>query len=109
MHEYHITQSLLQTALDKATLQDGEQIERLHIALDPDSTYLADAIRFYFEQLAQNTAATGAQLEFDTAAAGEQIRLTSIDIGVASPTITDPRSGNSLGAKTHEDSGSVFL
>ena len=84
MHEFHMTQTLLQTALTSAKLQDGEQIERLHIALDPDSRYLADAIRFYFEQLAQHTAAAGAQLEFDTAAAGEQIRLTSIDIGVRS-------------------------
>jgi Zn finger protein HypA/HybF involved in hydrogenase expression len=82
MHEFHLTQTLLQTALDKATLQDSEQIERLHIALDPDSTYLADAIRFYFEQLAQNTAAADAQLEFNTTTVSEQIRLTSIDIGL---------------------------
>jgi len=55
MHEYSITERLFQLALEQADLEEGEQIQRLHIELDPNSGYAPDAIRFYFEHLAEGS------------------------------------------------------
>ena len=80
MHEFGITERLFQIALDQADLQDGERIRRLQITLDPDSGYVPDAIRFYFEQLAQGTPAEGAALDFDLSAEPRHIALNTLEI-----------------------------
>ena len=80
MHEYSITERLFHVAMDQAQLRDGERLHRLHIALDPQSGYLPDAIRFYFEQLARGSAAEGAELAFDLVEQPQHIRLTSLDV-----------------------------
>lgn len=80
MHEFDTTEQLFQLALTKAELQEGERIRRLQIALDPDSGYAPDAIRFYFEQLAQGTAAEGAELNFELTPMSRTITLQQIEI-----------------------------
>ena len=90
MHEYNATQHLLQLALEQADLRDGEQIERLHIVLDPNGGYTPDAIRFYFEQLSQGTGAAGADLAFRLTPHPQQIQLLSIDVGDGPVVQTEP-------------------
>ena len=80
MHEYLITERLLNIALENARVAPGERISRLKINLDPDAGYTPDSIRFYFEQLAQNTAAAGAELLFDQAPSPQQIQLLTVEV-----------------------------
>jgi len=79
MHEFGITERLLHVAISQADLRQGETIQRLNIALDPHSGYAPDAIRFYFEQIAQNTPAEGAELAFTMADQPGRLRLTFAD------------------------------
>lgn len=80
MHEYLITERLLNIALENARVAPGERISRLKINLDPDAGYTPDSIRFYFEQLAQNTAADGAELLFEQAPAPQHIQLLTVEV-----------------------------
>ena len=80
MHEYLITERLLNIALENAHVSPGERISRLKINLDPDAGYTPDSIRFYFEQLAQNTAADGAELVFDQAPSTQHIQLVTVEV-----------------------------
>ncbi|MEZ4735416.1 MAG: pyruvate:ferredoxin (flavodoxin) oxidoreductase [Caldilineaceae bacterium] len=80
MHEYLITERLLTVALENAQVAAGERIGRLNINLDPDAGYTPDAIRFYFEQLAQNTPADGAELVFTMTSSPQHIQLQSVEI-----------------------------
>jgi acylphosphatase/Zn finger protein HypA/HybF involved in hydrogenase expression len=84
MHEFNVTERLFQVALTQADLHDGERIRRLHINLDPDSGYAPEAIRFYFEQLAQNTPAEGAELAFELRPQPEHIVLHQLEIEAVS-------------------------
>ena len=90
MHEYDITEQLFHVAMEQAQLQDGERLQRLYVTLDPQSGYVPDAIRFYFEQLAAGTAADGAELLFELVEQPQHIRLTTLDItGDIADDITD--------------------
>jgi acylphosphatase/Zn finger protein HypA/HybF involved in hydrogenase expression len=84
MHEFSVTERLFQIALTQADLRGGERIRRLHINLDPDSGYTPEAIRFYFEQLAQNTPAEGAELAFELGPQPEHIALHQLEIDTVS-------------------------
>ena len=90
MHEYGITERLFHVAMDQAQLQDGERLQRLYVTLDPQSGYVPDAIRFYFEQLAAGTAADGAELLFELVEQSQHIRLTTLDITENIPTENIP-------------------
>lgn len=84
MHEFNVSERLFQVALTQADLRDGERIRRLYINLDPDSGYTPEAIRFYFEQLAQNTPAEGAELTFELGPQPEHIALHQVEIDTIS-------------------------
>jgi Zn finger protein HypA/HybF involved in hydrogenase expression/acylphosphatase len=86
MHEFGITERLFQIALTQANLRDDERIRCLHINLDPDSGYTTDAIRFYFEQLAKNTPAEGAELNFELISQPRHITLQHVEIDEAATT-----------------------
>lgn len=91
MHEFSVTERLFQLAMEQANLVNGERIQRLEIELDSNSGYTPDAIRFYFEQLAQGTPASTAELSFQFGNYAEHIRLTSIQIDDSSPTDDAPQ------------------
>ncbi|MBX3013452.1 MAG: pyruvate:ferredoxin (flavodoxin) oxidoreductase [Caldilineaceae bacterium] len=80
MHEYLITERLLNVALAQAHPAADERISRLQIKLDPLSGYAPDSIRFYFDQLAQNTPAAGAELAFDLAPTPQHIQLVTVEV-----------------------------
>lgn len=80
MHEYLTTERLLAVALEQAHVAAGERISRLKVKLDPDSGYAPDSIRFYFEQLAKNTTADGAELVFELAPSPHHIQLLTVEV-----------------------------
>lgn len=80
MHGYFATADLLATVLEQAELNANERITCLKINLSPDAHCVPDLIRYYFDQLAANTAAAGAQLIFRVAPAAEPVQLLEIDI-----------------------------
>lgn len=89
MHGYYATADLLATALEQAQLETNERITCLKINLSPDSHCVADLIRYYFGQLAANTAAAGAQLLFETMPAAEPVQLLEIDITILGESATE--------------------
>lgn len=80
MHGRYATADLLAIALEQAQLDSNERITCLKINLSPDAHCAPDLIRYYFDRLAANTAAAGAQLIFEMAPAADPVQLLAIDI-----------------------------
>lgn len=97
MHEHKITEYLVKVALEEAELCGDERIERLYIDIDPNTGYAADSIRFYFEQIAIDTPAAGAELVFQFVPHPHQVRLTSMEIGYKPAEDGEDGSGNCVG------------
>jgi len=72
-------------ALEQAELNENERITCLKINLSPTAHCVPELIRYYFAQLAVNTAAAGAQLIFNIAPAAEPVQLLEIDITMEEP------------------------
>src|SRR5215467_4921343 len=66
MHEYTLTQTLLETALQHA---DSRQIKHVNLLVGQFSDEREDAIQFHWDSLAEGTSAQGAQLHFQHTAA----------------------------------------
>ena len=62
MHEFSITQNLLDIALKES---DSRQIVRVHLSIGPFSEEREDSIRFYWKDLAKGSPAEGAELQFE--------------------------------------------
>jgi hydrogenase nickel incorporation protein HypA/HybF len=61
MHELSVTQSILNIALRHA---DGKRITDIHIVMGELSSLVDDSIQFYWEMIAKDTVAEGANLHF---------------------------------------------
>jgi len=64
VHELHITESLLKTALEQARAANASKVLRLNIALGDGSGYTEDSIRFYFDMLRKDSLAAEADITF---------------------------------------------
>ena len=62
MHEFNLTQNLLDRALRKS---NSKKIVRVHLLIGPFSEEREDAIRFYWKDLAKGSFGEGAELLFD--------------------------------------------
>ncbi len=62
MHEFTITQSLLNRALKTA---DSKRILRVKLLIGPFSEEREDSIQFYWRDLAKGSFGEGAELQFD--------------------------------------------
>ncbi len=62
MHEFDLTQNLLDHALQKA---HSKKIKRVHLLIGPFSEEREDAILFYWKDLAKGSFGEGAELHFD--------------------------------------------
>ena len=62
MHEFSLTQNLLDLALDKA---DSKQILRVNLLIGPFSEEREASIRFYWKDLAKGSFGEGAKLHFE--------------------------------------------
>ncbi len=61
MHEYSLTQSLLETALKSA---DSKRIANVHLLIGPFSEEREESIRLYWRDLAKGTLGEGAKIHF---------------------------------------------
>ena len=64
MHELSVTQNLLDIALRHAQDSNAKRILRLNIVIGQLATIVDDSVQFYWDLIAENTIAEGAQLTF---------------------------------------------
>jgi hydrogenase nickel incorporation protein HypA/HybF len=65
MHEYSITQSLLELALAKANEAKASRITRINLVIGEMSGVVAECVQTYFDLLSRETIAAGAGLSFE--------------------------------------------
>ncbi|MBN1856235.1 MAG: hydrogenase maturation nickel metallochaperone HypA [Dehalococcoidia bacterium] len=65
MHEYGITESLLNIVEQKAAEAGVERVAVIRIVVGVLTGFAPDSIEFYFGPMSQNTVAEGATLEFE--------------------------------------------
>ncbi len=65
MHEFGITQAILEAALDHAVAADAERIVQLNLVLSCASHITEESVRMYFDALSKGSIAEGALLVFD--------------------------------------------
>ena len=66
MHEYSITESVLNLAVEKANEANAEKITRINLVVGELSGVVDECVRFYFEHISKDTKADGAELCFET-------------------------------------------
>lgn len=64
MHEFPVTQNLLELALSHAERAGAARIVRLHLVIGELSSIVDDSIQFYWEFVAKDTIAEGSELVF---------------------------------------------
>lgn len=64
MHELAVTESLLEIALRHARAAGAGRISDLHLVIGELSTVIDDSVQFYWDIVAEGTAAAGAALHF---------------------------------------------
>ena len=98
MHELAVTQSVLEMALRHATEAGGRRITDLHLVMGELSTNVDDSVQFYWDILAQGTAAEGAKLHFRRVAAELQCQSCKTKYHIAGGELACPECG-SAGAR----------
>ena len=64
MHELSITESILEIALRHAAQANAARITNLYLVIGEISSIVDDSIQFYWDLVAKDTIAEGAQLHF---------------------------------------------
>jgi hydrogenase nickel incorporation protein HypA/HybF len=64
MHELAITQSMLDIVLEKAKESGARKVGAINLVIGELSGFVEESVRFYFDFLAKNTIAEGADLNF---------------------------------------------
>ena len=65
MHELSVTQSILDIVCRHAKRAEASSVIRIHLTVGELSSIVDDSVQFYFDYLAQNTIAAGAELVFN--------------------------------------------
>ena len=64
MHELSVTESLLEIVTRHALQADAERVVRIHLVIGELASIVDDSVQFYFDFLAKETLAAGAELVF---------------------------------------------
>jgi hydrogenase nickel incorporation protein HypA/HybF len=64
MHEFSITQQVLDITLNKAKEANATRVNQIFLVIGEMSSVKDDSIQFYFSYLSENTIAQGANLSF---------------------------------------------
>lgn len=64
MHELYATQAILEKAINKATELNAKRITDLYLVVGEISTFNAESIQFYWDQICKDTIAENAMLHF---------------------------------------------
>ena len=78
MHEWHLTQELLDVVCSQATDNGISKVTRLRIDLGKDSHMTEESLRFCFEVLSKETLAAEAELNL-TPSEGRALTLLSLE------------------------------
>lgn len=65
MHEFAVTEGLLEIVQTEARKVGARRVEQVHIAIGELSTFVDRSIEFYFSELSRGTSAEGAELVFN--------------------------------------------
>ncbi|MDF2985306.1 MAG: hydrogenase nickel insertion protein HypA [Eubacterium sp.] len=65
MHEYAVTQSMLNIALNEAKRAGASKILEIRLVIGDLSTILDDSVQMYFDIMSEGTVAQGAKLIFN--------------------------------------------
>lgn len=65
MHELSVTQSVLDIALAHAEKAGADRVVRIYLTIGALSGIVDDSVQFYFDFVAQDSIAEGAELVFD--------------------------------------------
>jgi hydrogenase nickel incorporation protein HypA/HybF len=65
MHEFSITESVLNLALEKANEAGAAKITRINLIIGEMSGVVGDCVQFYFDAISRDTIASGARLSFE--------------------------------------------
>ena len=66
MHEYPITQQIIQIASDHAKENDARRITRITLVVGEYSGFISESIQMYFDIISQDTLCQGAVLEVES-------------------------------------------
>lgn len=64
MHELPVTRGMLEVSLDAARREGADRIVAIDVVIGKLSSFVDDAVQFYFDALAEDTPAEGARLRF---------------------------------------------
>jgi hydrogenase nickel incorporation protein HypA/HybF len=64
MHELAVTESILEIALRHARSAEARQVTALHLVIGELASIIDDSVQFYWDIIAKDTIAEGAQLFF---------------------------------------------
>ncbi len=78
MHEWHLTQELLDVVCSRATDNGISKVTRVRVDLGQDSHMTEESLRFCFEVLSKETLAAGAELNL-TPSEGRALTLLSLE------------------------------
>ena len=91
MHEFGVTESIVNIALDKANEAQASKITKINLVIGELSGFVPDSIQFYFDFLSKDTIAEKTTLHFELVPAQLRCRSCSTDFQLRDTLWTCPK------------------
>lgn len=95
MHEFSITQDMINVVIEQAEKRGARKVKRVSLALGELSSVTEESVSFYFEALSKGTIAEGAELVFRTIPAAYRCHQCQEQFFGEEDRLTCPRCGGS--------------